>query len=62
MRHVCLIAVAMRAIPWPTAQEWWAPLGGGILLVTLAVCHLWWARLGKGPVERVVAAVTDRIG
>ncbi|GAA8851754.1 hypothetical protein DUHN55_38680 [Helicobacter pylori] len=30
--HVCLIAVAMRAIPWPTAQEWWAPLGGGILL------------------------------
>lgn len=60
--HVCLIAVAMRAIPWPTAQEWWAPLGGGILLVTLVVCHAWWARLGKGPVERVVAAVTDRIG
>ena len=60
--HVCLIAVVMRAVDWPAAQEGWALYGGGILLATVGVCWLWWRLLGKGPVERLMAVVTDRIG
>ena len=36
--------------------------GLAFLLATVGVCWLWWRLLGKGPVERLMALVTDRIG
>lgn len=60
--HVALIALAMRVGAPRTPYEHWVVYGGGILLGTLVVCWVWWQLLGKGPIERAMGLVTDRIG
>lgn len=59
--HVCLIALVLGTIEWPGYEERWVPLTTGILLGTVLGCWLWWRLMGRGPAERVMALVTDRI-
>ncbi|WP_068262485.1 DUF418 domain-containing protein [Janibacter limosus] len=63
--HVCLIALAQRSVlvEDPRAPyEHWLLYGGGILVITVLACWAWWRLLGKGPIERAMGLVTDRIG
>lgn len=57
--HVGLIAVVMRTVTFtgPTSGVVW---GTVVLVGTAAACWLWWRHLGRGPVERAMAGVTDR--
>lgn len=59
--HVVLIALAMRSGAPRTPYEHWVVYGGGIFAVTVLVCWVWWRLLGKGPIERAMGLVTDRI-
>lgn len=57
--HVGLIAVVMRTVTFtgPASGVVW---GAAVLVVTVLACWLWWRHVGRGPVEEVVAGVTDR--
>lgn len=59
--HVCLIALVLGTMEWPAYEERWVPLSAGILLGTVLGSWLWWTVLGRGPLERGMALVTDRI-
>lgn len=58
--HVGLISVVMRALG-PVAYEHWPVLTSGILLATVLTCWFWWVLVGRGPVERLMALVSDRV-
>ena len=58
--HVLLIAVVMQTLSWEAAREVWPLTAGAVLVTTLLVCWLWWRVLGRGPLERAMAALTDR--
>lgn len=60
--HVGLIALVPATIEWQQMQRSWGPLSAAIMLVTVLGCWAWWRLLGRGPLERVMALVTDRIG
>lgn len=60
--HVGLIALVLATIEWPRMQQSWVPLCVAIMLVTVLGCWAWWRLLGRGPLERAMALVTDRIG
>ncbi|WP_068257231.1 acyltransferase family protein [Janibacter corallicola] len=60
--HVGLIALASRALGLQGASERWPVVAGGVLLLTVLGCWTWWRLLGRGPVERAMAVVTDRVG
>lgn len=60
--HVCLIALAMHTGDPRTPFDSWPLYAGGILLVTVLACWAWARFVGKGPVERAMALVTDPIG
>lgn len=60
--HVGLIALAQRVGDPRAPYDHWLAYGGGILVVTLLACWAWWQVIGKGPIERVMGLVTDRIG
>lgn len=60
--HVGLIALVRYGDDPMAPYEQWALYGGGIFLGTLVVCWVWWQLLGKGPIERAMGLVTDRIG
>lgn len=60
--HVCLIALARQTADPRQPYEDWVVFAGGIFVVTLLACWLWWRVLGKGPVERAMGLVTDRLG
>lgn len=59
--HVCLIAFAQRVGDPRTPYDSWPVYAGGVLVVTVIACWAWWRLLGKGPVERLMALVTDRM-
>lgn len=59
--HVCLIALVLGTMEWPAWEERWVPLTSGILLVTVLGCWIWWRVLGRGPLERVMALLTDPV-
>ena len=59
--HVCLIALVLGSVGWPEYEERWIPLTGGILVGTILGCWLWWRVLGRGPLERAMALLTDPI-
>ena len=60
--HVGLIALVQRTTAPMTPYESWPLYAGGVLAVTVLACWAWWQLLGKGPLERVMGLVTDRIG
>ncbi|WP_435203214.1 DUF418 domain-containing protein [Janibacter sp. GS2] len=60
--HVALIAFVLGTIAWPQIREDWLLLASGVLVGTVLACWLWWSLLGKGPIERLMALVTDPIG
>lgn len=60
--HVVLIAVVMRTLDWQETARWWPLLTTGVLVGTVLACWLWWRLLGRGPLERLLARATDRIG
>ncbi|MGO1167227.1 MAG: DUF418 domain-containing protein [Janibacter sp.] len=60
--HVAMIAVVMRTMDWQATAEHWPLLTSGVLVATVVVCWLWWRLLGKGPVERLMGLVSDRVG
>lgn len=59
--HVGLIAVVMRTMDWQATSVHWPWLTTGVLLVTVLACWGWWRLIGRGPIERLMALVTDRI-
>lgn len=59
--HVALIALVTRTVGWEAAAASWPLYAGGVLLITVAGCWAWWVVLGRGPLERVLALLTDRI-
>lgn len=59
--HVGLIALVLGTMERPAFEESWVPLAGGILLGTVLGCWLWWRVLGRGPLERAMALLTDPI-
>lgn len=60
--HVALIALVMRTMDWQATAEHWPWLTTGVLVVTVLGCWLWWRLVGRGPIERLMALVTDRVG
>lgn len=60
--HVALIAIVTRTVDGQTAAEQWPLLAGGVLVGTVLACWVWWRLLGRGPVERLMAIPTKRIG
>ncbi|MFF5323469.1 DUF418 domain-containing protein [Janibacter hoylei] len=60
--HVGLIALVQRTTAPMTPYESWPLYAGGVLTVTVLACWAWWQLLGKGPLERAMGLVTDRIG
>lgn len=59
--HVGLIALVMRTMDWQATEEHWPWLTSGVLVITVLACWLWWRTLGRGPIERLMALVTDPI-
>lgn len=59
--HVALIALVLRI--WDPGRPWsaWPLPSAAILLLTVLGGWLWWTRRGRGPIERTLALVTDRI-
>lgn len=60
--HVGLIALVQRTTAPMTPYESWPLYASGVLAVTVLACSAWWQLLGKGPLERAMGLVTDRIG
>lgn len=60
--HVVLIAVVMQTLDWQETARWWPLLTTGVLGGTVLACWLWWRLLGRGPLERLLARITNRIG
>ena len=60
--HVGLIALVDQSVGFQGASEHWPVVTGGVLVLTLLGCWAWWRLLGRGPVERLMTVVTDRIG
>lgn len=60
--HVVLIAVVMRSLDWQATDRLWPLLTTGVLVGTVLACWVWWRLLGRGPLERLMAVATDRIG
>lgn len=60
--HVGLIALVMRTLDGVTVSGNWPWLTSGVLLATVIACWAWWRLLGKGPVERLMGLVSDRVG
>lgn len=59
--HVGLIALVLATIEWQQMERSWIPISAAIMLGTVLGCWAWWRLVGRGPLERAVAAVTDRI-
>ena len=57
-----LTALVQRTTAPMTPYESWPLYAGGVLTVTVLACWAWWQLLGKGPLERAMGLVTDRIG
>lgn len=59
--HVVLIAVVLHVWEPPRPWDAWLLPSAAVLLATVLGGWLWWTVLGKGPIERLLALVTDRI-
>lgn len=59
--HVLLIAAFNRYVGWPTLLGHPLLPSVVVLVLTVGVGWLWWRMLGRGPVERLLALVTDQI-
>lgn len=59
--HVVLIAGLFRFAGWETMQGMWWQTSGAVLVLTVGGGWLWQRLLGRGPIERLLALVTDRI-
>lgn len=60
--HVALIALVLGTLGWAQIRADWLLLASGVLIGTILACWAWWSLFGKGPIERLMALVTDPIG
>lgn len=59
--HVALIALVLRTMEWEARGESWLLLTSGVFVATILACWAWWRLVGRGPVEQLMALVTDRV-
>lgn len=59
--QVVVIACVMWTLDWQAREAYWPVLTSGVFVATILACWAWWRLVGRGPVERLMALVTDRI-